>query len=146
MISANIFEAQSVLTHSVVGAADTRYLVASSGGNELRKITWLVKIKIINTIDILFTLYIVCTISEIDWSKSSTMMPLYELFIGTSLKKQEAANKKEPACVRIRLKILPCLCLSKSEESVIWPQCMQVCTTKFNKCYKLPLYLRSDHH
>jgi len=63
------------------------------------------------------------------------MMPLYELFIGTSLKKQEAANKKQPACVRIRLKILPCLCLSKSEESVIWPQCMQVSTVKFGKCY-----------
>ncbi|KAL5241701.1 hypothetical protein ACI65C_009111 [Semiaphis heraclei] len=103
LISSNIFESHSILTHSVVGAADTRYLVANSGGNELRKIT-----------------------CEIDWSKSSTMMPLYELFIGTSLKKQEAANKKEPACVRIRLKILPCLCLSKSEESVIWPQCMQI--------------------
>jgi len=63
------------------------------------------------------------------------MMPLYALFIGTSLNKQEAANKKEPACVRIRLKILPCLCLSKGEESVIWPQCMQVCSVKFNKCY-----------
>lgn len=103
LISANIFESQSVLTHSVVGAADTRYLVANSGGNELRKIT-----------------------CEIDWSKSSTMMPLYELFIGTSLNKQKAANKKEPACVRIRLKILPCLCLSKGEESVIWPQCLQI--------------------
>lgn len=65
--------------------------------------------------------------SEIDWSKSSTMMPLYALFIGTSLNKQDRAAKKEPACVRIRLKILPCLCLSKGEESVIWPQCMQVC-------------------
>lgn len=63
------------------------------------------------------------------------MMPLYELFIGTSLNKQKAANKKEPACVRIRLKILPCLCLSKGEESVIWPQCLQVCTIQFNTCY-----------
>lgn len=56
------------------------------------------------------------------------MMPLYTLFIGTSLNKQEKTNKKEPACVRIRLKIMPCLCLSKGEESVIWPQCMQVFT------------------
>lgn len=48
MISANIFESQSVLIHSVVGAADTRYMVANSGGNELRKITWLVKVKILN--------------------------------------------------------------------------------------------------
>lgn len=69
--------------------------------------------------------------SEIDWSKSSTMMPLYTLFIGTSPNRQETMNKKQPACVRIRLKILPCLCLSKGEESVIWPQCMQVCT-KYN--------------
>lgn len=48
MISANIFESQTVLIHSVVGAADTRYMVANSGGNELRKITWLVKNKILN--------------------------------------------------------------------------------------------------
>jgi len=48
LISANIFETQSVLIHSVVGAADTRYMVANSGGNELRKITWLVKVKILN--------------------------------------------------------------------------------------------------
>jgi len=48
LISANIFETQSVLVHSVIGAADTRYMVANSGGNELRKITWLVKIKILN--------------------------------------------------------------------------------------------------
>lgn len=54
------------------------------------------------------------------------MIPLYTLFIG-SLNKKEQANRKEPACVRIRLKILPCLCFSKSEESVLWPQCMQVC-------------------
>lgn len=40
LISANIFESQSVLVHSVVGAADTRYMVANSGENELRKITW----------------------------------------------------------------------------------------------------------
>ncbi|VVC26099.1 Hypothetical protein CINCED_3A017518 [Cinara cedri] len=103
LISANIFESRYVLVHSVVGAADTRYMVANSGENELRKIT-----------------------CEIDWSKSSTMMPLYALFIGTSLNKQDRAAKKEPACVRIRLKILPCLCLSKGEESVIWPQCMQI--------------------
>jgi len=66
-------------------------------------------------------------ISEIDWTKPSTVMPLYALFTGTSLNKQEKTNKKEPACVRIRLKILPNLCLSKGEESIIWPQCMQVC-------------------
>lgn len=40
LITANIFESQSVLIHSVVGAADTRYTVANSGDNELRKITW----------------------------------------------------------------------------------------------------------
>lgn len=86
------------------------------------------------------------SISEIDWSKSSTMMPLYALFLGTSLNKQEPANKKEPACVRIRLKILPCLCFSKSEESVIWPQCMQVCTRlNLINVIKLPLKLKSDH-
>lgn len=69
--------------------------------------------------------------SEIDWSKSSTMLPLYTLFTGTSLNKQDIINKKVPACVRLRLKILPCLCLSKGEEAVIWPQCMQVCTNKY---------------
>lgn len=45
LISANVFESQSVLIHTVVAAADPRYLVANSGENELRKITWLVKIK-----------------------------------------------------------------------------------------------------
>lgn len=40
LISANIFKSQSILVHSVVGAADTRYMVANSGENELRKITW----------------------------------------------------------------------------------------------------------
>lgn len=40
LISANIFESGAVLVHSVVGAADTRYMVANSGENELRKITW----------------------------------------------------------------------------------------------------------
>lgn len=64
-------------------------------------------------------------------------MPLYTLFTGTNLNKQDKTNKKEPACVRIRLKILPCLCLSKGEESVIWPQCMQVCTTC---CFSIYLY------
>ncbi|XP_050429969.1 proteasome adapter and scaffold protein ECM29 [Adelges cooleyi] len=103
LISASIFESQQVLVHSIVGAADTRYMVANSGENELRKIT-----------------------CEIDWSKPSTMMPLYTLFIGTSPNKQEIPKQKEPACVRIRLKILPCLCLSKGEDSVIWPQCMQI--------------------
>jgi hypothetical protein len=48
LISANIFESQSVLIHTVVAAADQRYLVANSGENELRKITWLVKIKLLN--------------------------------------------------------------------------------------------------
>lgn len=42
LISANIFESGAVLVHSVVGAADTRYMVANSGENELRKITWYV--------------------------------------------------------------------------------------------------------
>lgn len=42
LIAANIFESQSVLVHSIVGAADTRYLVANSGDSELRKITWYV--------------------------------------------------------------------------------------------------------
>jgi len=37
-----MFESQLVLVHSVVGAADTRYLVANSGDSELRKITWYV--------------------------------------------------------------------------------------------------------
>ncbi|XP_050523366.1 proteasome adapter and scaffold protein ECM29 isoform X2 [Daktulosphaira vitifoliae] len=102
LISANIFESQKILVHSIVGAADTRYTVANSGENELRKIT-----------------------CEIDWSKPSSMIPLYTLFLGVSPNKQDS-SKKEPACVRIKLKILPCLCLSKSEESVLWPQCMQI--------------------
>lgn len=54
------------------------------------------------------------------------MMPLYTLFTGSNLNNQDKTKNKAPACVRLRLKILPCLCLSKSEESVIWPQCMQV--------------------
>jgi hypothetical protein len=45
LIAANIFESQSVLVHSIIGAADTRYLVANSGDSELRKITWYVYFK-----------------------------------------------------------------------------------------------------
>lgn len=127
LIAANIFESQSVLIHSIVGAADTRYMVANSGESELRKITWyVINKKIIN---ILFYSKYSNMFSEIDWSKSSTMMPLYLLFTGTtSLNKQDTdKDKKQPACVRIRLKILPCLCLSRGEESIIWPQCLHVC-------------------
>lgn len=60
------------------------------------------------------------------------MMPLYTLFTGFNPSERDQTNKKEPACVRIRLKILPCLCLSKGPESVIWPMCMQVCTPCFS--------------
>lgn len=62
LISANIFESQSVLIHSIVGAADTRYTVANSGENELRKITWFDNNNGVIILDLIYYTILLCSV------------------------------------------------------------------------------------
>ncbi|XP_044754481.1 proteasome adapter and scaffold protein ECM29 [Coccinella septempunctata] len=96
-----IFKNEDIILHFIVASSDTRFSVANLAETEVRKI-----------------------IGTIDWSSSSVCLPIYIMYLGSQGNVRQD-QKKSPASIRIRLKLLQYLCRAK-DNGLIFPMCIQV--------------------
>ncbi|KAF7270517.1 hypothetical protein GWI33_016522 [Rhynchophorus ferrugineus] len=95
-----VFKNEDILPHFIIAAADTRFAVANLADMELKKV-----------------------IGSVDWGSCQISQPLFTLFLGTKVPKQDL--KKVPASTRLRLKLLTYLC-RVTDAGFLFPASIQV--------------------
>ncbi|KAJ8977536.1 hypothetical protein NQ317_010056 [Molorchus minor] len=98
-LSHGVFQAEDILVHLIVAAADTRFGVANLADDELK--------------------------GSVDWSSLHISLPLFSLFLGSQGKTIKPEHKKSSANTRIRLKLLAHLC-KITGSGFAFPHCIQV--------------------
>ncbi|XP_075231899.1 proteasome adapter and scaffold protein ECM29 [Lycorma delicatula] len=97
----NIYKPEEILCHLVAGSGDQWSSVSNVADNEL---------------EILLR-------SGINWNNPLMLAPLYSLYIGSN--NEDFEKKREPASLRLKLKILPQLAKAKGK-AIIWPLCIKI--------------------